>query len=168
MEFSTQTTASLHQVKTAALAVGVYADGTLTPAAEQLDHAAGGALRAVVKAEFRGKPGTTLVLRHLPGITAQRIVLAGLGKIESYCAQTHAIAEQAFAAACVAAQVSEGISTLASNPIEDVSLRNRARNAAVAAGKSAYHYDATFGKPDRDARPKLKKISHVVARSDNT
>ena len=34
MEFSTQTTASLHQVKTAALAVGVYADGVLSPAAD--------------------------------------------------------------------------------------------------------------------------------------
>lgn len=31
MEFSTQTTASLHQIKTAALAVGIYADGVLSP-----------------------------------------------------------------------------------------------------------------------------------------
>jgi leucyl aminopeptidase len=166
MEFSTQTTASLHQIKTAALAVGIYADGSLTPAAEQIDHAAGGALRAVVRSEFRAKPGSSLVLRNLPGVTAQRIVLAGLGKPEAYSAQTHSLAEQAFAAACVAAQIAEGVSTLGANPIEGVSLRSRMRNAAIAAGKPTYHYDATFGKPDRDARPKLKKIVQVVTRAE--
>ena len=31
-----------------------------------------------------------------------------------------------------------------------------------------YHYDASFGKPDRDARPKLKKIVQIVERADAT
>ena len=166
MEFSTQTTASLHQIKTAALAVGVYADGQLSAAAELIDRAANAALRAVVKAEFRARPGATLVLRNLPGITAQRVVLVGLGKREEYSARTHASAEQAFAAACVAAQLAEGVSTLAALDIPGTPLRARARAAAIAAGSAAYHYDATFGKPDRDARPKLRKIVQVVERAD--
>lgn len=44
MEFSTQTTASLHQIKTAALAVGVFADGVLSAAAEVIDRASHGAV----------------------------------------------------------------------------------------------------------------------------
>jgi leucyl aminopeptidase len=149
MEFSTQTTASLHQVKTAALAVGVYAEGVLSPAAD-----------------LSGRAGSTLTLRNLPGVTAQRVVLVGLGKQEEYSARAHASAEQAFASACVAAQLAEGVSTLAANPIADVAIVARARSAAIAAGNAAYHYDASFGKPDRDARPKLKKIVQVVERAD--
>jgi leucyl aminopeptidase len=166
MEFSTQTTASLHQVKTAALAVGVYAEGVLSPAADLIDRASNGAVRAVVKAEFRGRTGSTLTLRNLPGVTAQRVVLVGLGKQEEYSARAHASAEQAFAAACVAAQLAEGVSTLVANPIADVAVAARARSAAIAAGNATYHYDASFGKPDRDARPKLKKIVQVVERAD--
>ena len=97
MEFSTQTTASLHQIKTAALAVGVFADGVLSPAADLIDRAANGAVRAVAKTEFRGRAGATLTLRNLPGVTAQRVVLVGLGKQDEYSARAHAAAEQAFA-----------------------------------------------------------------------
>jgi leucyl aminopeptidase len=166
MEFSTQTTASLHQVKTAALAVGVFAEGVLSPAADLIDRASNGAVRSVVKAEFRGRAGSTLTLRNLPGVSAQRVVLVGLGKQEEYSARAHASAEQAFAAACVSAQLAEGVSTLVANPIADVAVIARARSAAIAAGNATYHYDASFGKPDRDARPKLKKIVQVVERAD--
>lgn len=166
MEFSTQTTASLHQVKTAALAVGVYAEGVLSPAADLIDRASNGAVRSVVKAEFRGRAGSTLTLRNLPGVSAQRVVLVGLGKQEEYSARAHASAEQTFAAACVSAQLTEGVSTLVANPIADVAVIARARSAAIAAGNATYHYDASFGKPDRDARPKLKKIVQVVERAD--
>ncbi|HCW20390.1 MAG TPA: leucyl aminopeptidase [Achromobacter sp.] len=166
MEFSTQTTASLHQVKTAALAVGVYADGVLSPAADIIDRASNGAVRAVVKTEFRGRAGSTLTLRALPGVTAQRVVLVGLGKQDEYSARAHASAEQAFASVCVAAQLAEGVSTLVANPLADVAVIARARSAAIAAGNATYHYDASFGKPDRDARPKLKKIVQIVERAD--
>ncbi|KOF54247.1 MULTISPECIES: leucyl aminopeptidase [unclassified Achromobacter] len=166
MEFSTQTTASLHQIKTAALGIGIYADSVLSPAADLIDRASNGAVRAVVKAEFRGRAGATLVLRNLPGVSAQRVVLVGLGKQDEYSARAHASAEQAFASACVAAQLAEGVSTLAANPIEGVPLAARARSAAVAAGAASYHYDETFGKPDRDARPKLKKIVQIVERAE--
>lgn len=165
MEFSTQTTASLHQIKTAALAVGVFADGVLSAAAEVIDRASHGAVAAVVKSEFRGRTGSTLVLRSLAGVSAQRVVLVGLGKQAEYNARAHASAEQAFAAACVAAQVGEGVSTLAGVAIEGVPVRARARSAAIAAGAAAYHYDATFGKANRDARPRLKKIVQVVDRA---
>jgi len=166
MEFSTQTTASLHQIKTPALAVGVHADGMLTPAAEAVDRAAGGALRAVVKSEFRGRPGTTLVLRDLDGVAAQRVALVGLGRQEEYDARAHAKAEQAFAALCVQLQLAEATSTLTAHPCTGTTVRSRARAAAIAAGNATYRYDATFGKRERDAAPKLRKITLVVERSE--
>src|SRR5690606_30446082 len=168
MEFSTQTTASLHQIKTAALAIGVYADGELSPAADIIDRASAHAVRDIVKTEFRGRTGATLVLRALPGVTAQRVVLVGLGKQSEYNARAHAAAEQAFAAACVAARLTEGVSTLAANPIADVDVRARTRAAAIAAGAATYHYDATFGSVERDTLPKLKKIVQIVERAEAT
>ncbi|CAM3955500.1 leucyl aminopeptidase [Bordetella tumulicola] len=166
MEFSTHTTASLHQIKTAALAIGIYADGELSPAADVIDRASDHAVRNVVKTEFRGRAGATLVLRSLPGVTAQRVVLVGLGKQSEYNARAHAAAEQGFAAYCATARLTEGASTLVANPVADVDLRTRARSAAIAAGAATYHYDTTFSAPDRDARPKLKKIVQVVDRAD--
>ena len=166
MEFSTHSTASLHQVKTAALAVGVFADGALTPAADLIDRASNGALRMVVKSEFRGRPGSKLVLRALPGVAAQRVVLVGLGKQSEYNARTHAGAEQAFAAYCVSAQLAEATSTLTANPAADTTPRTRARAAAIAAGNATYRYDATFGKAERDGPAKLKKIVQVVDRAE--
>ena len=52
MEFSTHTTASPHQIKTAALAIGVFSDGILSPAADIIDRASNGAVRAAIKTEF--------------------------------------------------------------------------------------------------------------------
>lgn len=168
MEFSTLTTSSLHQAKTAALAVGVFTDGVLTPAAQQIDHASDGAIKAVVKSEFQARPGATLVLRNLPGVTAARVVLVGLGKQDAYNARVHAQAEQAFAQACVNASLTEGVSTLAALPVAQTTLQDRIRSAAIAAGHATYFYDATFGKAARDAKskPKLKKIVQVVDRTD--
>lgn len=71
------------------------------------------------------------MLRSLAGVSAQRVVLVGLGKQAEYNARAHASAEQAFAAACVAAQVGEGVSTLAGVAIEGVPVRARARSAAT-------------------------------------
>ncbi|EWM51725.1 cytosol aminopeptidase family, catalytic domain protein [Bordetella holmesii 70147] len=148
------------------MAVGVYADGVLSPAAELIDRASNGAIRAVTKTEFRGRAGSVLVLRNLTAVAAQRVILVGLGKQEEYNARAHSGAEQAFAAYCVNAQLAEGVSTLVALPIDTLGLRDRARAAAIAAGQATYHYDATFGKADRDARPKLKKITQIVERAD--
>src|SRR3546814_9659739 len=43
-------------------------------------------------------------------------------------------------------------------------MQKRAQAAALAAGQATYHYDATLGKRDRDAAPKLKKLTLAVAR----
>ena len=165
MEFSTQTTASLHQIKTAALAVGVFADGMLSPAADIIDHASNGALREVLKSEFPAKADTHLVLRRLTGVVATRIILIGLGKQDSYNAATHANAEFVFANYCVQAHLSEGVSTLAAIECPNSTMRSRAQAAAMAAGRATYHYDATFGKREHNAAPRLKKVILSVARN---
>ena len=159
MDFSISISASPHQTKTPALAIGVFTDGVLSTAADAIDRASNGAVHAVIKAEFTGRAGSTLVLRNLDGVAAPRIVLVGLGKQAEYTPRTHARAEQAFAAYCVQARLTEATSTLAAIDCPAAPVRDRARSAAAACGEATYHYDASFGKPDLNARPKLKKLT---------
>ena len=159
MDFSISISASPHQTKSPALAVGVFTDGVLSVAADAIDRASNGAVRAVVKTEFTGRVGSTLVLRNLQGVAAPRVVLVGLGKQAEYTPRAHARAEQAFAAFCVQARLTEATSTLAAIDCPTHPVRDRARSAAAACGEATYHYDASFGKPDLNARPKLKKLT---------
>jgi len=157
MEFSTQTTAALQQLRSAALGVGVFADGVLTAAAEVIDRASEGAIRAILKTEFKGKAGSHLVLRNLSGVKAERVIVVGLGKQQEYSATTHARAEQSFASACVSLNVSDGVSTLSDLECEGTTLRSRSRALAVAALHASYRYEATVTK-DREPALRLKKI----------
>ncbi|MBC7203851.1 MAG: leucyl aminopeptidase, partial [Pusillimonas sp.] len=166
MEFSTQTNAALNQIKTAALAVGVFAEGQLTPPAQLIDQASNGALSRIVKNEFPGKANTQTLLRNLEGIAAERIILVGLGKQDSYNSKIHANAELAFAKYCVQAQIAEGVSTLASLDCQALGIRQRAQIAATAASQAIYRYDATLGKENRNKPAKLKKIAQWVSRGD--
>ena len=159
MDFNISISASPHQTKTPAIAIGVFTDGVLSATADAIDRASSGAVRAGIKAEFTARVGATLVLRNLEGVAAARIVLVGLGKQAEYTPRTHARAEQAFAAYCVQARLTDATSTLAAIDCATAPVRDRARSAAAACGEATYHYDASFGKPDLTARPKLKKLT---------
>jgi len=165
MDFSTQTSAP-EKIKTAALVVGVHADGVLTQAADAVDRAAKGAVRAAVKTDFKGKTGETLVLRSLPGVAAQRVVLAGLGPQEALSPKALAAAHRAALAAVAALGVTETVSALAAVPMQSADVRTRARLAAIAAGDVSYRFDATFGKRDAVSRPKLARLVLAVERSE--
>ncbi|RZS86538.1 leucyl aminopeptidase [Pigmentiphaga kullae] len=165
MDFSTQTSAP-EKIKTAALVVGVHADGVLTQAADAVDRAAKGAVRAAVKTDFKGKTGETLVLRSLPGVAAQRVVLAGLGPQEAFSPKALASAHRAALAAAAALGVTETVSALAAVPMQSADVRTRARLAAIAAGEVTYRFDATFGKRDAVSRPKLARLVLAVERSE--
>lgn len=165
MEFSTQTAASLHQIKTSALAIGVFADGVLSPGADIINQASSGALKNVLKSEFQAAAGKHLVLRNLPGVSATRIVLIGLGKQKSYNANTHAKAELAFARYCVQARLTEAVSALAAVECPNSELSKRAQATAIACGEATYHYDTTLGKRDANALPKLKKMLTAIPRN---
>src|SRR5690554_7124692 len=143
MEFSTQTTAGLQQVRTAALGVGVFADDVLTAPAEVIDRASDGAISALLKSEFKGKANTHAVLRNLSGVKAERVIVIGLGKQEAYRASTHSSAEQLFASVCAGLNVADAVSTLATVECEGTTLRSRARAMAAAGQRSSYRYEAT-------------------------
>ncbi|HEX6692740.1 MAG TPA: leucyl aminopeptidase [Burkholderiales bacterium] len=78
MEFSIKTL-SPEAAKAGCVVLGIHANQDLTPAAKRADQASKGALRKAL-ADLAGKAGSTLVLRSVPGIAAERVLLVGLGE----------------------------------------------------------------------------------------
>ena len=59
--------------------LGVHQGGELTPAARRVDQASKGALKKALR-DISGRTGSTLLLRDLPGVTAERVLLVGMGE----------------------------------------------------------------------------------------
>lgn len=84
MEFSTKIGAPEKQ-PTACIVVGVFELRKLSRAAEALDKAAHGQLREVIRSgDMDGKAGSTRMLYRVRGVSAQRILLVGLGKEKGF------------------------------------------------------------------------------------
>ncbi|HEX7062466.1 MAG TPA: leucyl aminopeptidase [Woeseiaceae bacterium] len=67
------------------LVAGIYEDGALGAAAAELDAAGDGAVKKLVRSgDVSGRLGEARLLPALPGVRAQRIVLAGLGKKDRF------------------------------------------------------------------------------------
>ena len=98
MDFSIKafdTKNTLAAAKSGCVAVAVFENKKLSEAAKALD--LNGAVSAAVKSgDISGKPGSTLLLRGVPGVTAARVLLVGMGADE-------AISEKSFAGAVSAA-----------------------------------------------------------------
>src|SRR4051812_1039933 len=77
MEFSIKTV-SPEKAKVGCAVVGVYSEKELTAPARRLDQASKGALRKALQ-DFSGKAGSTLLLLRVPGVSAERVLLVGLG-----------------------------------------------------------------------------------------
>jgi leucyl aminopeptidase len=77
MEFSIKTL-SPETAKTGCVVLGVYSEKELTAPARRVDQRARGALKAAL-GDLSGKTGSTLLLRGLPNVAAERVLLVGLG-----------------------------------------------------------------------------------------
>jgi leucyl aminopeptidase len=59
--------------------LGVHQGGELTAAARRVDQASKGAVKKALR-DISGRTGSTLVLRNLPGVATERVLLVGLGE----------------------------------------------------------------------------------------
>src|SRR5581483_9878054 len=82
MEFSIKTL-SPETAETGCIVLGVYADKELTAPALRVDQRSNGALRAAL-ADLSGKAGSTLLLRSLPQIAAERVLVVSLGARDEF------------------------------------------------------------------------------------
>jgi leucyl aminopeptidase len=137
---------ALAAVRAACIAVGVFEDGSLTREAAALDGA--GALRAAVAArDISGKPGSSLLLRGVPGTEAERVLLVGLGKEP---APAPAVFLNAVRTALRAFRQASGVDAILALPLDRVADRDASwaiRQAALVAHEVAYRRDRLKSEP---------------------
>lgn len=84
MEFSIKQ-GSPDKQRSDCVVVGVYEGGKLSAAAQLLDKAAAHQLSDLIaRGDMNGKVGSTLILHHISGIVAQRVMMVGLGKANEF------------------------------------------------------------------------------------
>jgi leucyl aminopeptidase len=163
MEFST-TTARAEAVKADAIAVGVFADGELTPSARAIDKASRGAVKAAVKSgDMSGKRGTLVTLRALPGVASARVLLVGLGGHEDFSDRAYSDAVRAAAKACPGASEIAVAATEWSVTGRDAEWQ--ARQFAIAAREAVFRSDELKSKKDDSNGPARALLLHAAGDS---
>ena len=126
--------------------VGVFADGTLSPAAAALDSATGGRLKALVaRGDVSGKTGKTALLHDLPGVTAARVLVIGLGEAAKFGVPQYLKAVADAARALKTGPVRSALFTLSEIAVAGRDAAWNLRSAIVAADHACYRYTATLG-----------------------
>jgi len=142
------------------LVLGVFENRKL-PAPQQ-ELAKNPAIGAALKSgDLSGKPGSTLLLRCIDGIAAERVLLVGLGKADAFNDKNFAAA--ANAALRVLATLGSADAVLAL-PFDAVSGRDTdwaVGCVVLAAQEQAYRFDALKSKPEAPAAG-VRKLTLLV------
>jgi leucyl aminopeptidase len=153
-------------VQTDCLVVGLFADKTLSPAGQAVDAASGGRLAALIeRGDLSGKTGKTGLLLDLPGVSATRVLVVGLGDTGKFGAPQYikAIGDAIRA-------LKEGAATNATLTLTEIPVQGRdsawaIRQAAIGASHVLYRYSATLGEKNKNKGE--SKLTHIAVAGDD-
>ena len=142
--------------RAACVAVGLWADGSLSDAATAVDAASGGQLAEIAAGgDIDGKIGQSLMLHRLPGVAAARVLLVGLGAADDFDRRAFRKVQATAAAVLVGARIDDAVSYLADIECRGGDVAWRVRSAAEEALAAGYRFDAFKSDGDVDkAKPK--------------
>ncbi|QSX73611.1 leucyl aminopeptidase [Lysobacter arenosi] len=141
------------------IVVGAFADNTLTPAGKALDEASGGRLAALLeRGDASGKTGKTAILHDVPGVTAPRVLIIGLGDAGKFGVPQYLKAVGDAARALRNGPVTNALFTLSEVPVAGRDTAWAIRQAAIAADHACYRYTATLGTSKKKEEPGLRKL----------
>ena len=161
LEFTLNTEAPA-TVATDCVVVGAWSDGSLTPAAQAIDAASGGRLKALLaRGDLSGKTGRTALLHDLAGVTAARVLVVGLGEPgRKFGTAQYLKAVGDAARALKTGPVASALFTLSETSVEGRDAAWNIRQAAIAADHACYRYTATLGaKNKKREETGLKSLS---------
>ena len=168
MDFSIKTfdaKSILTTTKAGCIAVGVFEGKQLSAAAQQLD--ASGEISGAVKAgDISGKAGSTLLLRRVAGVSAERVLLVGLGKETIISQKDFGSALRAIASTCASIGAADALIALPIENIENGSAAWAIETAVHAICQHAYRFDSLKSKHDPVASG-VKKFTFVVGATDS-
>ncbi len=150
MEFSIKQ-GNPEKLRSGCVVAGVYEGGKLSGAAQALDKAAGNSLSNIIaRGDMSGKASSTLLLQKIPGITAERVLLVGLGKPSELNSKSIVDILRATFSALNATPVKDAVLYVVD---EDVG-KDAAwviKQAVFAAAESTYRADSLKSKPAKPA-----------------
>jgi leucyl aminopeptidase len=149
--------------RTACLVLGVFSKRQLPPLAQQIDKASKGYLQAILKhGDMDGEPGQQLMIYHVPGISAERILLIGLGKRSELKRKDYAKALGNALKSLKDSHATEAIWGLCEVEIDDISsLPATTRETVILAEEHLYQYTETKTPPPKPPRP-LKRLTLLL------
>ena len=139
MEFSIKKLAP-ETAKAGCIVVGVHQAGELTQPARAVDQASKGAVRAALS-DLSGKTGSTLLLRGLPGVAAERVLLVGLGEHKEFAEAAFRDAVRAAAAALKELGAKDAALFLADLKVGSRPSAWNVRHAVLATREAFYRFD---------------------------
>ena len=151
---------TLKSAKTGCIAVAVFENKKLSPAALSLD-GSGAITMALDSGDITGKTGTTLLLRALPGVQAERVLLVGLGSDESITEKSFASAVQAALKAFALLGATDAIIALPMTEVKERDVNWSIACVVQGAHENGYRSDAQKSKKD-PAQHGVKKLLLAV------
>ncbi|MBC3906574.1 MULTISPECIES: leucyl aminopeptidase [Undibacterium] len=152
-------------IKTGCIVVGVYENKKLSASAAGLDKS-GDIAAALKSGDITGKAGTSLLLRKLADVAAERVLLVGLGE------EAAAVSEKAYnqavqAAARTLAGLGANDAVIALPEVKDRDLGWSIRSTVVAFRESIFRADGLKSKKETSTSG-VKKVAIAVAATDAT
>jgi leucyl aminopeptidase len=143
--------------------VGVFEKRRLTPEAVQLDQSASGYLSDVVKqGDMDGRAGQQLLLPKVPGVSAARVLLIGLGKERELDERGYRQAIQTMYTALAGSGARDSACYLPHAAIKGRDLAWRIRDAAQTLETLEYRFETCKSQKDENP-PALRKVAFGVA-----
>ena len=148
-------------IKTGCLVVGVFETKQLSATAKTLDTS--GALTAAMKSgDITGKAGSTLMLRNVDGVQAERILLVGLGKEATVSQKDFGSAMRAIAQVFARIGAADGVIAVPLDGVKDSSTAWAIHCGVIAIEDNAYRFDEMKSK--KDPLPEsVKKVVFAVS-----
>ena len=141
MEFSLKHSPA-ERVRSACVVIGLFEDGTLTPAGQAIDQAASGYLSSLVRrGDLKGKAGACALLHAVPGIVATRVVVAGLGASPSLDLKGFREAVAASLRMAAGGGARDAVIYSLEWPAMGTSSADRALHTVAVADSGAYRFD---------------------------
>jgi leucyl aminopeptidase len=165
VEFSIKVSAPEKQ-PSACVVVGVFESRKLSASADQLDKAARGQIRALLRSgDMEGKLGGTRMLYRVPGVSAERVLLVGLGREKDLADKEFGDAARAATRALLDTGSADAAVYLSELPVHGRDAEWKARQLALAAAETGYRFEVMKSKK-ADARPLRRVVLATTSKRD--
>jgi leucyl aminopeptidase len=165
VEFSIKVSAP-EKLPSACVVVGVFESRKPSASADQLDKAARGQIRALLRSgDMEGKLGSTRTLYRVAGVSAERVLLVGLGREKDLGDKEFGDAARAAVRALLDTGSADAALYLSELEIRGRDAEWKARQLALAAAETGYRFDRMKSKK-ADARALRRVVLATTSKRD--